>query len=96
MHKKRRPGQVRFPSTEYVEAYDQAISRLLAVIAEVRQIPGIANAWVSDRSSVGDFFFPDGSDHDVQLAEISRRLGLLVKYDDNLVALARRIATSQS
>lgn len=47
--------RILWPSQEYVRVFEPQIAQILAVIADVRGIPGIRSAWVSDRSHVDHF-----------------------------------------
>lgn len=52
----RKNFRILWPSQEYVRVFEPQIEQILAVIADVRGIPGIRRAWVSDRSHVDHFF----------------------------------------
>jgi len=93
---------VEFASQEQIEYLNYYIQQVLDVVAEVVEIPGIKNAWVSDRSSIGDFFLC--KDREVcskqeycicnftgELKEISENLGIEVVEKTFLIDIAKKL-----
>lgn len=91
-----------FPSTSEIAKLRPYIRKIIATIA-IDQ-PHAANAWISDRSSVGDFYLVDMEEHtaasitekeyDIQIAMLSHRLGVgvVVEGTDLLVDIARKLS----
>lgn len=98
-----RAGRVRFaPQDKVEETEPYYVRHVLEVIGEAFGNPKIANAWVSDQSSVGDFFICRNRpmqppcddvcvcDFSEEESRISEALGVPVTAHDYVVEVARR------
>jgi len=75
--------EIKFASTESVE-YLSTFTDM--VMDEIYRITGIEGAWISDRSSVGDFM-----ETDADLAALNEALSVPIDFQDTIVAVAKRL-----
>lgn len=71
------------------------ISKLLTILAEILNEPGIAEAMVTDESILGDFCMcwweEDTEEMKRVLAALKVQLGIEVKFDDLLINIANKL-----
>lgn len=79
-------GSVKRAPREQVAAIEELVLRVLEALAKASGESGIAKAWVSDLSSVGDFGLGAGP-----LAKASALLQVELSQQDLLVDVARRL-----
>jgi len=96
-------------SQEYIKCFRAEVDQVLAAIAEARNNPKIVKAFVSDKSSVGNFFYCQYStqragtvceggcvcDFSEQLKQIQQKLGVEfeIEMSQTLVFLAQQLHT---
>jgi len=71
------------------------VDKLLEILAEILDEPGIADAMVTDESSLGDFcqccWEEDCEAQKRVLAALKAQLGIEVKFDDLLINIANKL-----
>lgn len=78
------------PLQEKITYLPEQVKYILETIAEVVEIPGIANAFASDKSCI-DHFFILTDDPEAKLEILSDRLGIKVEFDDLIWEVAIRL-----
>ena len=95
MQRKIRSGEMKIEEvsqeqTEYLEPY---IRQILEVTADLTDTSGIANAYVTDLSSLGDFFFGFSEEDEAEIMkEMSEELGVEINAKECLTEIARKMA----
>ena len=88
--------QVELGSSDAIRSFGTQVQVILNAIATVTDEPGMAEAFVSDLSSIGDFICClDGEDETeatAQLERLSSILGIEVLGDELLIDIAKKLA----
>ena len=91
-------GKIQWPENQRIDNFDEQIDRLLKIIAEITESPGMEDAFVSDKSMLGDFFFDYSNDEFTEyVSEISKKLGIEINGgDEYLIDIAIRMVANDT
>lgn len=76
-------------------APQQRVARLDAYVQRVLDALGHPEAFVTDQSTLGDFYRAADPDSDAKLARVAERLGLMLSFDDYIADVAERLMGGQ-